>query len=271
MRDTHSFCNFRQTFDVGAADFNIDYTDRILTVGSCFAENVAGKLTDSRMNVTVNPFGILYNPLSILRSLQMISSRCVFTSADVFMSGGMYHSFMHHSRFSRPTSDECVSAINISVASVDLRKISVAIITLGTALVYELKETGEVVANCHKQSADMFLRHRLSVSECADALSQTVEILRQSNPEVRVILTVSPVRHLKDRCHENTLSKSTLHLAVEEAVSRYECCDYFPAYELLIDDLRDYRFYAEDLSHPSSEAVEYVFSCFCERYLTDET
>jgi hypothetical protein len=141
---------------------------------------------------------------------------------------------------------------------------------LGTAWVYELKETGRVVANCHKQSPDLFRRRRISVDEAVESLGGAISELRALNPDMKIILTVSPVRHFKDGAHENTLSKATLHLAVDRLCETFGC-DYFPAYELLVDDLRDYRFYADDMAHPSPVAVDYVFSAFCERYFTAPT
>ncbi|MBO7337220.1 MAG: GSCFA domain-containing protein [Paludibacteraceae bacterium] len=261
---------FRLTFPVGKSDFSIGYDDNILSVGSCFAENVAERLSQSRLRVTVNPFGILYNPLSIASALHLLAAQRLFTEDDLFFSEGLYHSWMHHSRFSREEKQACLDAINSSIQAVDFKKITTVVLTLGTAWVYELKSTGRIVANCHKQKPDLFARRRISVSEAVKALGDAISEIRALNPGVRIVLTVSPVRHFKDGAHENSLSKSVLHLAVDELCVTFGC-DYFPAYELLIDDLRDYRFFADDMAHPSPAAVDYVFAAFCERYFTDTT
>lgn len=267
---TNADSQFRLTFPVGKSDFSVGYGDNILSMGSCFAENVAERLSQSRLRVTVNPFGILYNPLSISSALRILATRQRFTGADLLYSENLYHSWMHHSRFSRADKQECLDAINSSIEAVDLSEVTTLVVTFGTAWVYELKETGRVVANCHKQSPDLFRRRRISVDEAVESLGGAISELRALNPDMKIILTVSPVRHFKDGAHENTLSKATLHLAVDRLCETFGC-DYFPAYELLVDDLRDYRFYADDMAHPSPMAVDYVFSAFCERYFTAPT
>lgn len=216
----------------------------------------------------VNPFGVLYNPQSIAQALTMLASRCALTEEELtlFPNEG-WSTWMHHSTFSCPERSEALALINTRMeqASQMLLDADTLIITFGTAWVYRLHETGQTVGNCHKMPERLFIRQRLSVDEIIEEYAALLEQLWSTNPKLRIIFTISPVRHLKDTLHGNQLSKSTLLLAVDALCQRFpEKSYYFPAYEIVIDELRDYRFYADDMAHPSPQAVEYVWERFVE-------
>jgi hypothetical protein len=237
-------------------------------MGSCFAEHIGKKLERMKFRAVVNPYGVLYNPLSIAEGLTRLAEKRLFTEDELheFPDGG-WNTWLHHSQYSHPEKCTALAAINRSMeeASRGLAEAEVLIITLGTAWVYRLADTGEVVGNCHKVPERSFKRERLQVSEIVEALSTALGLINTINPKVRVLFTVSPVRHIKDGLHGNQLSKSTLLLAVDELCRKFpERCHYFPAYEIVMDELRDYRFYAEDMAHPSLQAVDYVWEQFVE-------
>ena len=248
---------FRTEIEVKPFDRKIGYGSRILSVGSCFADNMAGALQRAKFHVTANPAGALFNPASIARTLQIFHEQRIVTRQELAESDGRWFDYRFHGSLSASAADEALSKIShaIECGHKALSEADTVIITFGTAWIYELNSTGETVANCHKQPANLFRRRRLSVEEIVGqfmALAET--ILRDKT----VILTVSPVRHLGDGADENFLSKATLKLAVAELAAKLDNVLYFPAYEILNDDLRDYRFYADDLVHPSAQAVEYI-------------
>jgi hypothetical protein len=216
----------------------------------------------------VNPFGILYNPISISNSLEILLKWKKFTVEDLFLSNGLYHSFFHHSRFSGTDADETLEGINAKVAEASelLKNCHYLFITFGTSWVFKNKESGIVVSNCHKLPAATFERYRLSVEQITEIWIPLIDELKRVNPNLHLVFTVSPIRHLKDGAHENQLSKSTLLLAIEALISNYgnELISYFPSYELVLDELRDYRFYASDMTHPSDVATDFI----CEKFVT---
>ena len=244
-------------------------------MGSCFSENMGQKLIDQKFNVDMNPFGILYNPESIGNSLRILLEKSVFTEADLFQDQGLWNSFSHHSRFSDTNPEVALEKINSRIQSSHnfLKKADFLMITLGTSWIYKLINSGQVVANCHKVSAAQFDRYRLKVNEIVDTYEALLEKLWAFNPNLKVIFTVSPIRHLKDGAIENQLSKSTLLLAIDRVISKFSdcCCYYFPAYELMMDELRDYRFYAEDMIHLSPLAINYIFERFTKSMFTVES
>lgn len=255
------------------SNLKIGYEDKILTLGSCFAENIGTKLQNAFFLSFINPFGVLYNPLSAGQGIRTLLGETKFTEEDLFQHGSLWNSFSHSSAFSATTSAEALQKINsrLLAARSFLSETNVLMITLGTAWIFEDIESGSVVANCHKLPANRFTRRRLNVDEIVAELSDVIELLKLRNPNLQIILTVSPIRHWKDGAHENTLSKSTLHLAVDELKKKFDYLDYFPAYEIMIDELRDYRFYATDMLHPSEQAVDYIWQRFSETYFTQET
>jgi hypothetical protein len=192
---------------------------------------------------------------------------------EIFENQGLWHSFLHHSRFSKTSPDEFLANANAAMANASafLKSSDLLLITFGTAWVYRLKESGSIVSNCHKLPDNLFFRERLSVDEIVKNYNSLLSSLNRLNPSLRVIFTVSPIRHWKDGANGNQLSKSTLLLAIEEICKCSSNCEYFPAYEILMDELRDYRFYADDMLHPSNAAVEYIWKRFSDCYFSDET
>lgn len=250
--------------ETGLSKVSISLNDKIFILGSCFADNIGQKMTDLGFDVCVNPFGTIYNPVSICNSIARLSSGIPFSEDECVQMGagaGLICSFSHHTSFARRTDDEFLNVANAALEEATRRwkAATKVIITLGTAWIYEYSRTGEVVSNCLKIDAKEFTRRRLSVRESSTLLMNMLA----RHPDKEFIFTVSPIRHLKDGAHGNQLSKSTLLLAIDEVLTKFpDRCDYFPAYEIVLDELRDYRFYAPDMVHPSSQAVDYIWSRF---------
>ena len=240
-----------------AAPVSISYSDRILVLGSCFADEIGNRLSAAGFKVLVNPFGTLYNPVSIGNALARLGSGVPFTEDDVVEMGanaGRVCSFWHHTSFARQTAEEFLENANTALkqASAFWKTCNRVIVTLGTAWAFRFNESGETVANCLKRPAAEFTRYRLTVAQTAALLQGFL----QRNPDKEFIFTVSPIRHLGDGAHGNQLSKSTLLLATEGL-------PYFPAYEIMMDELRDYRWWAEDMVHPTQQAAAYL----CDRFI----
>ena len=244
-------------------------SDRLLMLGSCFSDSMAAPLANAGFALLANPFGTLYNPLSICRCLQQSLDALPLADTDIVCHDGLYHSWLHHSRFSSPDRQQCVDRCNQSIADTHafLQQATVAIITFGTAYVFELSASGQVVANCHKVPASRFCRRLATVDEMAKAMGDTIERMHAVNPALKVMLTVSPIRHMADGAHGNQVSKASLHLLCHE-LQRQCGCHYFPSYEIMNDELRDYRFYAYDMQPPSPLAVEILWQHFAETYIS---
>ncbi len=263
--------------EIQIPDFSskIDYTKSTMLFGSCFSENIGQKLFDLKFNVDINPFGILYNPESIANSLKILIENRFFTENDLFQDQGLWNSFYHHSRFSGTDPLTVLEKINNRIVSSHefLKSADFLVITFGTAWVYELLYTGQIVSNCHKVPAAQFKRFRLGVHEIAEAYRNLLEELWTFNPKLKIVFTVSPIRHWKDGAVENQVSKSTLLLAIDRVISGFsnEQCSYFPSYEIMMDELRDYRYYAEDMLHPSQVATDYIFDRFCKVMVAKES
>ena len=258
---------FRTEITIAPWSEQIGYNDKIVCLGSCFASNIAGKLRESKFNVTDNPTGILFNPKSIARSVAMMRKGARVTEEDIFERNGRYVSYLFHSSISGATPEEALDAMNnaLNNGRRSLEEASLIIITLGSAYVWR-DSSGEVVANCHKMSAKNFSNELLTTEQVTDSLREIID-----NTKAKILFTVSPVRHLNDGLEGNSLSKAILRVAINNIISqRPNRASYFPAYELVIDDLRDYRFYAEDMLHPSAQAVEYVTGKFFEAALSDD-
>ena len=242
-------------------------------LGSCFADSIGEQMSQRGLDVTVNPFGTLYNPLSIANAISFqlndFSQLSTFNSQQIIHHDGLWHSMAHHGSFSRPTKEETEQAVKASIETMQkvLSESSVIIVTFGTAWVYEMN--GEIVANCHKLPESSFTRRRISVDEIVAAWQP----IMAHYPDKHWIFTVSPIRHIRDGLHENQLSKATLLMAVEKltANSQRPTADYFEAFEILLDELRDYRFYADDLVHPSSLAINYIWERFADTFCTPQT
>ena len=254
----------------------ISYSDKIMMLGSCFSENIGVQLKNFGFDVCVNPFGVLYNPVSILNSVERMLLNKQFSLEDCVQIGAgdtRFCSFSHHTSFAREDAEAFITEANAALekAAEDFRKCNKVIITLGTSWCFRHLERDFIVSNCLKRPAAEFRRERLRVQETADALQRIIDLCADRAAEdpgfvsKDFIFTVSPIRHFKDGAHGNQISKSTLLLGIEEVVANAEnSADYFPAYEIVMDELRDYRFYAEDMCHPSSQAVDYIR----ERFLT---
>ncbi len=235
-----------------------------MAFGSCFVENIGEKLSVLKYSVDVNPFGIQYNPSSIGQGLERLLSGNHFKETELFEYQGIWHSFYHHSDFSGRSRENCLLKINsrLESAASNLLETDFLLLTLGTAWVFALSDTDEVVNNCHKLPAVRFKRYRLSVDEVVEKMEISIQKLIAVNPNVKIIMTVSPIRHLKDGFNENQLSKATLLLACEKLSEKFSTLSYFPSYELMMDDLRDYRFYKSDLIHPNEQAIDYIWEKF---------
>ncbi len=244
----------------------------VVLLGSCFSQNIARKMIECDWEA-FNGVGTLYNPLSIAKVLDLLLFDDDFfttTKKSLFQApDGLIHSWFFDTHFSRMSADECISAIENCRKNLvsTLSQAETLIVTFGTAWCYFLTEDKELVANCHKMPQDMFVRRRISITEIVDVWTQFCQQLKNRFPNLSIIFTVSPVRHMKDGFEGNARSKATLLLAVEEICNRYDFCHYFPAYEIISDDLRDYRFYATDLVHPSDSAVEYIWEIFRQTFL----
>lgn len=257
---------FVTSVDIAPSIKKISYSDNILLLGSCFADNIGTKFGEYYFPTTVNPFGILYNPASIASALHTAQSPHHLT--PITHHNGLWHSFSHHGSFSCASKEQLLNACEQSRAQLReaLQQATTVIITFGTAWVYEYE--GQVIANCHKIPANLFVRRRLTVDEIVSIWQP----LLASMPDKHWIFTVSPIRHIKDGLHDNQLSKAVLLQSIEQ-LSQLSIanCSYFPSYEIMLDELRDYRFYADDMLHPSPVAVEYIWQRFVDTYMTADT
>lgn len=266
--------SFRTIFPGMASPFQIGHHDRILLSGSCFTEHIGSRLNDLRFRTLVNPFGIVYNPFSIADALARLSDgNAIYTRDSIFENQGVWRSWDHHSQFAKPDPVETLNGMNDAFreSSLFLKDTTYLLITLGTADVFYLHETGKIVANNHKMPDRLFGTRRLSVDFVADVLTGCLGSLLEKNPGMRFILTVSPVRHLRKGMIENQRSKAVLCLACEAVCRQIPEAHYFPAYEILLDDLRDYRFYTSDMIHPSDVAVNYIWDYFSGTYFSEST
>lgn len=237
---------FRTPVTITLAPFAIEPRERMLFVGSCFADNIGRRFVDDKFRATVNPYGVMYNPASIMHTVKRWIGELVAAQSEASDSGSNV----------RQATDEAPQT---------------AVFTLGTNHVYILNETGEIVDNCRKRPQRLFTERELSVDECADYLREAVAMLRQINPSVRIIITVSPIRYAKYGFHGSQLSKATLLLAADKLTKEMDNVVYFPAYEIVNDELRDYRFYREDMLHPTDQAVEYIWQRFGETFFSKQT
>ena len=243
-------------------------------LGSCFTDNIGNKLSRLLFDLNLNPFGVIYNPLSIENSLHALLNKKEYTQNDLRLHSELWFSFDHYTKFSHTNPEKALQKINSSFqpAKENLTSIQQLIITFGTAWVYQLKETQQIVSNCHKIPAKEFNRFLLNVSDITAAYKELIPQLLRVNKDLKITFTLSPVRHLKDSLVGNQQSKAILHIAIQEIIKAFpNTCQYFPAYEIMMDDLRDYRFYEKDLIHPNNQAIDYIWEMFYKNMLTGET
>lgn len=264
---------FRTEVEVEPSKYKINHKTPVMFLGSCFADNIGAMLVEKKFPVCINPFGVIYNPMSVKQSLDILLNKKKFQKDDLYQFNNRWISFYHHSRFSSPDLNKTLEKINSGIEKgADLLKMTnFLFITFGTAWVYEWKETGKVVSNCHKIPAREFNRRMLKPEEILEAWGEIIEKLKTQLPGLKIIFTVSPVRHWKDGAEGNMVSKSVLLYAIHLLRKKFPDTDYFPSYEIMMDDLRDYRFYSEDMLHLNTTAVNYIWKKFDQRFFDDET
>lgn len=269
MKVLNSHMEFKLQFDIKPPETRINISEDILLIGSCFAENIGIRLIENKFKSLINPNGILFNPISILNAIKSYKDEKIFSDNDLLFFNELWHSWEHHGDFSDMEKGNVIAKINTSQqqASVHFNKAKHIVITFGSAYVYELNDTKNIVANCHKFPQQNFTKRILSVDEIIEAFENS----GLANEQKQIILTVSPVRYLRDGLIENNLSKSVLIQAVHELLKKYNHVFYFPAYEIVIDELRDYRFFEDDFLHPNKLAVDYVWERFVETIFDEDT
>lgn len=265
--------NFRTEVPIPKSSLTIDFQDKILSLGSCFASNIAEKLSLHKFNVCNNPFGVLFNPVSIKNNIQLLINNTNEPDFRIFQYNNLWHSWFFHENFSTNNQSEIETKIQDTITKVSssLKDAKILIITFGTAYTYSLQNEDFVVSNCHKAPVGWFKKNRLTIVEIIENYNDIINKIKNYNPEIEIIFTVSPIRHWADGAHENQLSKSILLLAIDEIVKQNEKTHYFPAYEIVMDELRDYRFYAEDMLHPNSVSINYIWELFSKSYFSNKT
>ncbi|MEY4875720.1 MAG: hypothetical protein RL708_869 [Bacteroidota bacterium] len=253
--------------------FSIHHQDKIFTIGSCFSENIGKKFLENKFNIQINPFGQQYNPASIAQGIDRIIHSKFFTDDDIIYRDELYHCWQHHSDFSKPNKEELLVEINNSLKQnlEHLKQADYLFITFGTSHVFHWKADGRIVSNCHKISGSEFDFRFLSSDEIVEQINNCLNAIKTINNTVKIILTISPVRYLAFGFFENNLSKANLFVAIDKLMKDRNDCFYFPAYEIVMDELRDYRFFAEDMLHPNHQASQYVWEKMCSMMMQKET
>lgn len=264
---------FRTQIELPDSMSPLSPSDQSLFVGSCFAENIGSEMAARKFPCAVNPFGVLYNPASIRLCFQELTGE-ISPEDFLFESEQGWHSWLHDSSFSGNSREECLNGLQNRLEETrrQLQQAHTLFITLGTNRAYRLKEPSLIVGNCHKQPGRLFEEITLDIRSCAEELETIISLCRRENSGLRIVFTVSPYRYAKYGFHGSQLSKATLLLAADEVCRAHpDFCFYFPAYEIVLDELRDYRFYKEDMLHPSPQAVAYIWECFQQTFFTPET
>jgi GSCFA family len=265
--------NFRTIIQTEPSNNKISYHSKILFMGSCFTENIGDKMEELKFPTIVNPFGVLYNPSSVQSALEILLDNRDFKEKDLHFFNDQWLSFYHDTEYSDVSKEKCLDNINktVNAARKHLRSANYLIITFGTAWAYRYLKTGNIVSNCHKIPAKEFERRKLTVEDIFVQWAKLLNRVEDLNPDLKIIFTLSPVRHWKDGAVQNQLSKSTLILAINQLIKIFDNVEYFPAYEIMMDDLRDYRFYADDMLHPSTVAIDYIWEQFSKTYFENNT
>lgn len=259
--------NFTTKVLIAKSASPISYSSKIVSLGSCFAENMGEKFSYLKFDNIVNPFGIIFNPVSIQKLVNRAVNKHFFTDADLFFHNDLWHCYDIHSELDNPDKKALLQNLNqiLEVTHNQLAEATHIIITYGTSWVYALRSSGEIVANCHKVPQSQFGKELLSVQTIEESILNTIDLIRKINPDCTFIFTVSPVRHIKDGFVENQRSKAHLITAVHNLSQ-----PYFPSYEIVMDELRDYRFYADDMLHPSQAAIDYIWERFSETHIAED-
>jgi hypothetical protein len=253
--------SFRTEVPIKAPDFQIKYSNRLFSVGSCFSENIGMKFKKLKFDITINPFGQQYNPASIYQGILRLAEDSLYDVEDLIFNNQLYHSFDHHSSFSGTDAMETVERLNSALCNArkELRQADIIFITPGTSYCFYSIERKRIVNNCHKIASNEFEVRLLNADEVYDYLNKTIDILKEINPNIKIIFTVSPIRYKAFGYFENNVSKGNLFSAIWQIMKHRESIYYFPAYEIILDELRDYRFYKEDMLHPNAIAIDYVW------------
>lgn len=263
---------FTTKIPVQKSTFPIDYDSKVMLLGSCFAENMGKKFDYFKFQATTNPFGIIFNAVSLEKLIRRAVENRTFTENDIFFHNDLWHCYEVHSELSNLDKDAFLESLNDIIRSTNkqLNDSTHIIITLGTSWVYRNIETNEIVANCHKVPQKQFTKEFLSIHQTEESLQSIISLIHSVNPNCNFIFTVSPVRHIKDGFTENTLSKAHLIAAIHKTITNHKSnITYFPSYEIMMDELRDYRFYAEDMLHPNQTAIDYIWIQFFENYISE--
>lgn len=265
---------FRTEVELPVSEVKIGVEDRLFSMGSCFATELSALLSKGQLQTLNNPFGTLFNPFSINQALKKLHKSEFYTEDDLIKYNDEIISLDHHSEFNSRFLHQTLDKINkkIEAGNQFLQSSKWVIITYGSSFIYEFLPKNKLVANCHKIPAKHFEKRLLTQNEISESITETIKVLKDiCTPGVQLLFTVSPVRHTKDGLIENLLSKSKVITALHEVIPQFENCRYLPVYEIMIDDLRDYRFYKEDLIHPNSQAIHYIWEKFGVAYFGDET
>jgi hypothetical protein len=262
---------FRTELQLSKSLVHISHQDTIFMMGSCFSENLGELLSNAKFKTSINPFGIIYDPISIFKVLNWSIDQTT-NQFSILERGGAYYSFETHSKLYESDKNSLINTLNNVIKNThnQILNTNIFFITLGTSFVYKYKETEQYVANCHKQDAKLFDKVGLSPDEILVSFAVFYKQIKALNPSIQIVFTLSPVRHIKDGIEENQLSKSILRYCIAEFCKEKDVC-YFPAYELVMDDLRDYRFYKEDLIHPNEQAIQYIWEKFSAYYFHSDT
>lgn len=264
---------FRTEIRIPVPPFKLSYLNSIFSIGSCFTEHIHDRLKLDYFKSYSNPCGIVYNPSSINVQMMHLIHNLEWTNDDLIEQDGLYHGLHHHGVFSDTDPEKTLKNMNtsLSLARHQLQSSDCMILTFGSAVVYTLIEKNKIVANCHKIASNRFEKRLLDVEEIVESTKAWITSLLTINQEIKVILTISPIRYLKDGFDENTRNKARLILAAEQLCASFPQLYYFPAYEIVMDDLRDYRFYKEDMSHPNDQAVNYIWDIFKSAFMDKDT
>lgn len=265
--------DFRTTFQIPKAEFSINHFSKILTIGSCFSDEIGSRLIQLKYKSLINPFGVIFNAYSIQKLIERSIHQSYFNENDVHQNGDQFFCYDVHSSFNSLSKDAILSQLNQTINQVHqfLIDADVLILTLGTSWVYKRHENQDIVANCHKIPQKEFDKYLLTPEENFKSLDLIAFEVKKINPKIQIITTLSPVRHIKDGFFENNVSKGRLLDVIYQINNKHKHVTYFPSYELVIDDLRDYRFFKEDYIHPNDQAVNYIWKRFSETYFSDET